>query len=95
MKPGETDSNTGTTYQQGYIYSTDHLGHSYIEEFIGGDDYADYVNFTLDKSSYLNFYHSGAIAQILDSNNQVIASSDESYSGNLQAYLVPGNYSIG
>jgi hypothetical protein len=94
LKPGETDTNTGTTYQQDYNYPTDHLGHSYIEDFIGGDD-ADYVNFTLDESSYLNFYHSGAIAKILDSDNQVIASSDDSYSGNLQAYLVPGNYAIG
>ncbi len=95
LKPWETDTDTGTEYNQGYIYGSYHLGASYITEFIGGDDYSDYVNFTLDESSYINFYHNNAIAEILDSNNQVVVGSNDSYSGNLQAYLSQGNYSIG
>lgn len=95
LKPWETDTDTGTEYNQGYIYGSYHLGASYITEFIGGDDYSDYINFSLDESSYLNFYHSNAIAEILDSNNQVIVGSNDSYSGNLQTYLSSGDYSIG
>lgn len=95
LKPWESDTDTGTEYNQGYIYGSYHLGASYITEFIGGDDISDYINFSLDESSYINFYHSNAIAEILDSNNQVVVGSNDSYSGNLQAYLSPGNYSIG
>ena len=95
LKPWETDSNTGTEYNQGYVYGSYHLGASYITEFIGGDDVSDYIQFSLDESSYLNFYHNNAIAQILDENQQVIIGSNDGYSGNLQAYLDPGNYYIG
>lgn len=95
LKPWESDSNTGTEYNQGYVYGSYHLGASYITETIGGDDVSDYVQFNLDESSYLNFYHNNAIAQILDENQQVIIGSDDGYSGNLQAYLDPGNYYIG
>ncbi len=95
LKPWETDSNTGTEYNRGYVYGSYHLGASYITETIGGDDISDYVQFNLDESSYLNFYHNNAIAQILDENEQVIIGSDDGYSGNLQAYLNRGNYYIG
>lgn len=95
LKPWESDSNTGTEYNQGYVYGSYHLGASYITETIGGDDVSDWVQFNLDESSYLNFYHNNAIAQILDENQQVIIGSDDGYSGNLQAYLNPGNYYIG
>ncbi|MDJ0581663.1 hypothetical protein [Crocosphaera sp.] len=95
LKPWETDSNTGTEYNQGYVYGSYHLGASYITETIGGDDVSDWIQFNLDESSYLNFYHNNAIAQILDENQQVIIGSDDGYSGNLQAYLNSGNYYIG
>ena len=95
LNPWETDSNTGTEYNQGYVYGSYHLGASYITETIGGDDVSDYVQFSLDESSYLNFYHNNAIAQILDENQQVIIGSDDGPNGNLQAYLNPGHYYIG
>jgi hypothetical protein len=96
LKPWETDTNTGKEYNQGYVYGSYHLGASYINEFIGGDDVSDWIKFSLDEPSYINFYHSGAIAEIIDNTvlPLVVASSQDSYSGNLQAYLQPGNYSI-
>ncbi len=94
LKPWETDDLTGLEYNQGYVYPSYHLGASYITEFIGGDDLSDSVQFSLDEDSYINFFHSNAIAEILDSNSQVIVGSQDSYSGNLQAFLTPGDYAI-
>ncbi len=94
LKPWETDSITGFEYNQGYIYGSYHLGASYITETIGGDDVSDRLSFTLEEDSYINFYHNNAIAEIIDSNDQVIIGSQGSYSGNLQALLTPGDYSI-
>ncbi len=92
LKPWETDSNTGITWNNGYVYGTYHLGHSYISEKIGGGDVTDWTTFTLDEGSYLNFYHSNAVAEILDSSQQVVVGSNDAPSGNLQAYLEPGLY---
>ena len=50
LKPWETDSNTGITWNQGYVYGTYHLGHSYISEKIGGGDVTDWTTFTLQVS---------------------------------------------
>ena len=94
LKPWETDDLTGLEYNRGYVYPSYHLGASYITEYIGGDDLRDQLEFSLSEDSYINFFHSNAIAEILDSGNQVVVGSNDSYSGNLQAFLTPGDYSI-
>ena len=94
LKPWESDTNTGITWNQGYVYGSYHLGHSYISEKIGAEDVTDWAVFNLDEASYLNFFHSGAIAEIVNSNLEVVVGSNDSYAGNLQAYLAPGEYYV-
>ena len=61
---------------------------------IGGENTNEYVTFTLDEMSYINFYHNNVIAEILDSNMSVIVSSNDGYDGNLKTQLEASNYYI-
>ena len=93
LKPWETDTNTGITWNQGYVYGTYHLGHSYISEAIGGDDSEDWATFTLDEESYINlFTPSNATTELLDADFNVIGSSPENNNNTIQDYLTPGDY---
>ncbi|MBE9039376.1 hypothetical protein IQ235_01015 [Oscillatoriales cyanobacterium LEGE 11467] len=94
LKPWETDDMTGIEWNQGYVYPAYHLGASYINETIGGDDVTDWATFVLEEASYLNFFHSNAIAEIMDESDRVVVGSNDSYSGNLQALLLPGQYQM-
>ena len=92
LKPWETDSNSGIAWEQGYIYSNG--GHNSITALIGGENVNEYVTFTLEEMSYLNFYHNNVIAEILDNNMEVIVSSNDGYDGNLKTQLEASNYYI-
>jgi hypothetical protein len=96
LKPWESDTNTGKVWNRGYVYNTAHLGKSEIQSFIGGDSVSNWVEFTLDETCYLNFYHNNVIAEIIDNRVLpiVITSSNDTYEGQLQAQLQPGKYLI-
>jgi hypothetical protein len=63
-----------------------------IKEKIGGDDVTDWVRIEIKAKALVNWITNGAIAELVNSKNQVVIGSDDGYESNLSATLNPGVY---
>ena len=91
LNPWENDSNSGQTWNKGYLYSSAHLGHSNIKSsIIAGKD--EICCFEIPEKCYLNLFHSGAEVVIESAEfNQIIGRNDD-LNGQLQLELTAGKY---
>lgn len=90
LKPWENDTNSGLTWNQGYVYPSGHLGHSSINNLVK-ENKVDYCTFTLNETCYLNLFHRDVMVTILDENG-ILTSSNNNHHGQLQLQLEAGKY---
>jgi hypothetical protein len=63
-----------------------------ITEKIGGNDYSDHVRVEIKANAAIQLITQGAIAEIVNSKHQVVASSNDSYESKVETTLKPGTY---
>jgi hypothetical protein len=91
---GRVDELTGLSIDNGTVSPKSNTGIT-INETIGGDDYSDYIRFRITKSLTISIDTEGAIAQLINSQGQVVVDSSDGYNSNLTAQLEAGIYYIG
>ncbi len=65
-----------------------------IKEAIGDDQLSDSTKFYLPAKASIQFKTKGAIAQLINANEEVVTESDDEYDSNLTATLEAGNYEL-
>jgi hypothetical protein len=91
---GKVDELTGLAIDNGTVSPKNGTG-IVINETIGGDDYSDYIRFRITKPLTISIDTDGAIAQLINSQGQVVVDSSDGYNSNLSAQLEAGIYYIG
>lgn len=91
---GKLDELTGMSIDNGIVSPKNGTG-IVINESIGGDDYSDYIRFRITKPLTISIETEGAIAQLINSQGQVVVDSSDGYNSNLTAQLEAGIYYIG
>lgn len=90
LKPKENDDNSGLTWNQGYVYSSGHLGHSSISNLVQ-ENKVDYCTFSIDETCYINLFHRDVMVTILDADG-IVTSSNNNHHGQVQKQLEAGKY---